>query len=492
MAASRSRRLLGRALLVPGVFAAVVALAGTALAVIPLTTVATDPYTNTNAYHKALLEPDTYSYGSTIVATFQGGGRYSDGGSDNIGWATSTDNGVTWTSGELPSTTVFATPPGPWARISDPSVAYDPQDNEWIIASLAIDASVTGKAVLASRSLDGGLTWQPPVTVSQGGSGNFYDKSWITCDTSATSTFYGNCYVEWDDAFAGDLLHMSRSTDGGATWSASSVPSAFVIGGQPVVQPNGTVIMPITASGLQDYISSDGGASYSGPHTISSIQVHGASGMRDGAGLASAEIDGGGKVYVAWSDCRFRSGCSADDIVFSSSSDGITWSSPARIPIVGTTSTAEFFTPGMGVDHSTQGATAHLGVVAYFMPTNNCNSTTCKVSAVFASSTNGGTTWSKLKYFGPMKQTWLANAGGYFLGDYMSTSFGSNGKAYPEIADASFTGTNCVIGNITSCNEYIVAPTNGLAALGGTIPAGHRVLSTGSNPRPQGRLGTAF
>jgi hypothetical protein len=493
VATSRSRRFMRRALVVPGVFVALFALAGQALAVIPITTVAEDPYTNTNAWHQALVEPDTYSYGNTIVAAFQGGGRFADGGSDNTGWATSTNNGLTWTSGELPSTTQYSSPPGPWNRISDPAVAYDPQDNIWMIAGIAIDNSVIGRAVVVSRSLDGGLTWQAPVTVSTAGSNSFWDKSWIDCDTSATSPFYGNCYAQWDDAFQGDTLHMSRSTDGGATWSPSTVPNSGVIGGQIVVQPNGTVVVPITGNGLDSYVSSNGGVSYTGPFDISSMSTHGATNMRDGSGLASAEIDAAGTVYVAWNDCRFRSACKADDIVFSSSSDGKTWSAVKKVPLVGMDSELEVFLLGIGVDHATQGANAHLGVTFYFMPTNNCNSSTCKINAAYISSVNAGATWSlPVKLFGPSKQTWMPNPGGYFLGDYISTSFGSNGKAYPVIAYAKNPGTTCVVGNITSCNEDMVVPTNGLAATGGTIPAGHNVLSSGTNPRPQGRLGTAF
>jgi hypothetical protein len=494
VAASRSRRRLRRALVVSGAFVAVLALAGTAAAAVPITTVAEDPYTNTNAWHQALVEPDTYSFGSTIVGTFQGGGRFSDGGSDNIGWATSTNNGLTWTSGELPGTTQYSNPPGIWNRISDPSVAYDPKHNVWIIAGLAIDFSVVGKAVLASRSFDGGLTWQNPVTISQGGGGAFYDKSWIGCDTSPSSQFYGNCYVEWDDAFAGDKFMMSRSTDGGATWTASSVPNRSVIGGQIVVQPNGTVVVVIAGNGAESYVSTNGGVSYSGPFTISSMTVHGATNMRDGSGLPTAEIDGGGTVYAAWTDCRFRTSCQADDIVYSTSTDGQTWSQVKKVPLVGTNSQLEVFLVGIGVDHATQGASAHIGATFYFMPTNSCNTNTCKVNAAFISSTNAGSTWSTpVKMFGPMKQTSMPNPGGYFLGDYISTSFGSNGKAYPVIANAKDTGVTCSIGNITSCNEDMVAPTNGLAATGGTIPAGTKVVArTGPNPRPHGRLGTAF
>jgi len=489
VASSLTRRRVARSLVVPGALAMVVALAGTALAVVPLTTVSTDPYTNTQSYHQVELEPDTYSFGSTIVGVFQTG-RFPDGGANNIGWATSTNNGTSWTNGFLPSTTVYANPPGPWDRISDPSVAYDPKHNTWMITGLAITGT-TGKAVIVSRSFDGGLTWQAPVTVSQGGTNNFYDKEWISCDTTSTSSFYGNCYVEWDDFFQGNALKMSRSTDGGATWTPSSVPGASVIGGQPIVQPNGTVVMPISANGLQSFVSTNGGVSYTGPFTIGSIISHGATNMRDGTGLASAEIDGGGTVYVAWSDCRFRSSCKADDIVFSTSTDGMTWTAVQRVPIVPTTSSAEIFLLGMGVDHATQGGSAHLGITFYLLPTNSCNLSTCKIIGGFTSSTNAGQTWSiPLKVLGPIKQGGLANAGGYFLGDYMSTSFGSNGKAYPVFANA--TGSTCTLGQITSCHEFMVSPTNGLVVLGGSIPAGHTVVATGSAPRPVGRLGTAF
>src|SRR5207249_3928550 len=123
---------------------------------------------------------------------------------------------------------------------------------------------------------------------------------------TSTSPNYGNCYVEWDDAGLGNILKMSRSTNGGTSWTSSSVPNGSVIGGQPVVQPNGTVVMPITTSGAASFVSTNGGVSYTGPFTISSITAHGASGMRDGSGLVSAEVDGGGTVYVAWNDCRFR------------------------------------------------------------------------------------------------------------------------------------------------------------------------------------------
>src|SRR6266571_2576475 len=83
------------------------------------------------------------------------------------------------------------------------------------------------------------------------------------------------------------------------------------LGGQPVVQPNGRVIVPFESLNgqIQAFISDDGGASWSD-----------------------------GTVYVAWEDCRFRKNCTSNDIVFSSSADGVTWSAPARVPIDDVTS----------------------------------------------------------------------------------------------------------------------------------------------------------
>src|SRR2546421_7083187 len=94
------------------------------------TVISTDPFVQATCAASALtnhhteVEPDTFSNGSTIVATFQVG-RISDGGSCAIGFATSTDNGSTWThTGLLPGITKW-TGAGPNDRATDPSVAYD-------------------------------------------------------------------------------------------------------------------------------------------------------------------------------------------------------------------------------------------------------------------------------------------------------------------------------------------------------------------------------
>src|SRR5512136_641247 len=74
--------------------------------------ISSDPFTQATCAasaatnHHANVEPDSFSNGSTIIATYQVGRIY-DGGACAIGFATSTDNGATWTSGLLPGLTKY-------------------------------------------------------------------------------------------------------------------------------------------------------------------------------------------------------------------------------------------------------------------------------------------------------------------------------------------------------------------------------------------------
>ncbi|HLZ07522.1 MAG TPA: sialidase family protein, partial [Chloroflexota bacterium] len=324
-----------------------------------LTQISSDPFTNTTSQHQTQVEPDTFSNGSTIVATFQQG-RFTDGGSSDIGFATSQDGGTTWTHGNLPGTTTFVG--GTLARISDPSVAFDASHNTWLISGLGLNSSLTGVSVTVNRSTDGGLTWANATNVATVTTGQSFDKEWITCDSTATSPFYGHCYVEWDDNGHGNTIKMSTSTDGGLTWGAAlqTANNATGIGGQPVVQPSGTVVVPMASASenaMLAFVSTNGGTSWGSTVTVSSpVKTHAAGGgLRSGA-LPSAAIDGAGKVYLVWEDCRFETSCSANDIVMTKSSTGSTWSAVTRIPIDAVASGVDHFIPGIDADKATSGS----------------------------------------------------------------------------------------------------------------------------------------
>ena len=457
---------LGFALLVALAFSGTPALAATQ----PLST---DPFTqatcaaSTTTNHHTEVEPDTYAFGSTMVAAFQVGRIY-DGGACAIGFATSTTNGASWTSGLLPGITKYVGS-GPHDRATDASVAYDAKHGVWLISSLTLleAGGVHGNSVVTSRSSDG-LTWSTPFTTA---TGSDLDKNWLVCDNTASSPFYGNCYTEWDNHGAGNLLQMSTSSDGGQTWSAPATNGSGVIGGQPVVRPDGTVIVPIdnaneTAVGA--FNSTNGGASWSAITTIATIRHHTVAGsLREGP-LPSAEIDGAGTVYVVWADSRFRSAGRVNDMVISHSlnATGTSWSAVSRVPIDATTSGIDHFIPGLAVNKATSGSSAQLGLTYYFYASG---STSLQVG--FISSANGGSTWGAAQtvYGGAsaFPTTWVATTSqGRMVGDYISTSYGSDNLAHGVFATATAptSGTSCSTSALDNCAEPTDTFAAGLAA----------------------------
>ncbi len=423
--------------------------------------ISSDPYTVAPGQHATEVEPHMIANASTLVAAFQTG-RIVNGGATDIGWATSSDGGNTWTHGFLPGLTT-GEGTGPYDAASDPVVAYDAKHAVWMIASLPLSATLSTPAVAVSRSSDG-VSWLNPVSTSANSPGS--DKNWIVCDTWPSSPYYGNCYLEWDDTLNFGQIKMSSSSDGGLTWGPALSTANFAegIGGQPLVQPNGVVVVPIelftgtNASEMAAFSSSDGGASWSAPATISNVQLHGdAGGIRSGA-LPSAAVDGVGTVWVVWEDCRFRANCSTNDLVYSTSSDGVTWTSVTRIPIDDVSSTVDHFIPGIGIDPATAGATAHIALHYYYYPKSNCSASTCQLFVGYISSGNGGTSWNTPSALtGPMELAWLPNSqNGLMVGDYIASAF-TNGVPHGVFAvaqpssgstfkEAIYTGKGLTIG----------------------------------------------
>ena len=490
-----SRRLqvltMRRRAAVLGALALTLAAVSPASAATPLV-VASDPFTQTTCHgsattnHHANVEPDSFSNGSTIVAAYQVGRIY-DGGACAIGFSTSTDNGATWTSGLLPSVTKYTSPAGAFDRATDAAVAYDAQDNTWMISSLVLTETggVKGVGILTSRSTDGGFTWGTPVAIPNTAGMVSPDKNWIVCDDTASSPFYGNCYTEWDDNGAGNRMEMSRSTDGGATWTVAATNNTGIIGGQPVVRPDGTVIVPTdnaNETAIGAFNSTNGGVSWSAVTTIATIAHHSvAGGLREGP-LPSAEIDAAGTVYVVWTDCRFIRACKANDIVISHSlnATGTSWSAVARVPIDGTSTCIDHFIPGFAVNKATSGSTAQLGLTYYFYPKGST-----QLGVGFISSVNAGSTWSAHQTItSGMTSTWAATTSqGRMVGDYISTSYGSDNLARGIFGAANTpttgAGTSCSTSALDNCVAPIDTFTPGLAS-GSLSGANAPVLYTGN------------
>src|SRR5215475_10618165 len=290
---------------------------------------------------------------------------------------------------------------------------------------------------------------------------------------------------------SGNAIRLRTSTDGGLSWGPARASSdgATGLGGQPVVRPNGTVIMPYLASNgqIRSFRSIDGGNSWRASVLVATPSKHQvAGGIRVNTDLPSAEIDAAGTVYVAFYDCRFRSGCPSNDIVLSKSTSETTWAAPVRVPIDPVTSTADHFVPGIGVDRSTSGSTARVGLTYYFYPNANCTATTCQLDVGYISSANGGSTWSAATQLaGPMTVSWLPNTSqGRMFGDYISTSVLSGGQAFPTIAVA-----NAPSGGLFDLAMYV--PTGGLPVSGGTLHVTRQLRQPGPVASPHRPAATA-
>jgi hypothetical protein len=138
-------------------------------------------------------------------------------------------------------------------------------------------------------------------------------------------------------------------------------------------------------------------------------------------------------VYVVWQDCRFRPSCRSNDIVLSTSTNGTSWTAPARVPTDGTASSVDHFIPGLGVDRATSGATAKLGLTYYAYANRACGST-CSLQVRYIQSNDGGASWGGAVQVAPAFAISRIpdTSQGRMVGDYISTSW-LGGKAFGPV-----------------------------------------------------------
>jgi BNR repeat protein len=387
-----------------------------------------DASTSPTGQHETAVEPADFAWGSTVVAAFQLG-RIASGAANNIGWATSTDAGRTWRRGVLPSLTVDSSPPGPELAASDPTVAYDAAHKTWLIGTLTLERS--SSHVLVARSQDG-RAWSAPVTIA---TGPVLDKDWLACDNGTSSPHRGRCYAAYTDDDLNETV-VQWSDDGGLTWSPPVRATSTLVGTQPVILPDGTLVVvagdyegdAALVGAIDSVVSHDGGATYARA-TIADFQSHDPGALRE-ASLPSVAVDAAGTIDAVWADCRFRTSCGADDLVLSTSEDGLTWTAPVRIPLAPVTSSEEDFIPGLAADPLRPG---HLALVyAYYVP-GSCSRGACLLGTGFAQSTNGGATWTAPQRLDalPVHLDWLARtSGGRMVGDYYATAY-AGGRVVP-------------------------------------------------------------
>jgi hypothetical protein len=281
--------------------------------------------------------------------------RWADNGSHALLISASNDGGRTWHSTPLASD--HCVRGGlKYDRADDPWVSIGPDGRGYASGFAITYPSVPGtaiysSAVVASSSTDGGRTWPAPVIVQAENrkAGLYVDKDEITADPTRA----GVAYLTWRQA---DLLNgrsplwFARTVDGGKTWSRPMVIVAAHgriqggVDGQIVVNRRTDTLYAFLGYGrlrtsvpssftryIADITSANGGATWSTPHLVSTVDVRDTNDdpVRWERLPAPAIDPRNGTLYVAWDDSRLSHG-RYPEVLLSRSTDGVHWSAPTR------------------------------------------------------------------------------------------------------------------------------------------------------------------
>ncbi|MFO1312398.1 MAG: sialidase family protein [Burkholderiales bacterium] len=204
--------------------------------------------TGATAYVNAEVEPSIAvnpANPDNMIAAWQQD-RWSTGGARGPGTAYSFDGGGTWTRTSAPlSRCAGGTGAGDFDRASDPWVTFAPDGTAYQAALGFNNAQDGDNAIIVSRSTDGGRTWSPATTLRRDTLAFQNDKQSITADR--TDARYA--YAVWDRLANNNApTWFARTTDGGATWEAARNiydpgPNRQTINNIVVVQPDGTLVL---------------------------------------------------------------------------------------------------------------------------------------------------------------------------------------------------------------------------------------------------------
>ncbi|MEA2624287.1 MAG: hypothetical protein QOD06_332 [Candidatus Binatota bacterium] len=372
-----------------------------------------------------------------VVAVFQQN-RFPNGGAVATGYATSHDGGDTWVTAPLPGVTRARE--GPWARASDPAVAFGP-DGSVYVSSLTISRDRCTTGIMVQRSDDGGLTFETPVQVERhAGCDVSNDKEWITVDTFPASPHFGRIYVVWSRITGNDEpLQIRHSDDRGRTWTSRVQLSGnrSGVGVLPLVQPNGDLTVVYTNLNSLPLrgvarTSRDGGSTFGAEVVIGNNLASSPSDLRVGEFLVTAAVDPvTGELYAGWADTRFRSDGLNDVLLWKSGNGGGSWSGPVKVNGDGS---------GSGIDKFTPDVAVHGGIVhaTYRTRTREEDRDSNLVYTAYQISTDGGRSFGAPVRLGARTALrWAAEADGLsFLGDYQGVA-ATAGGAYAVWCRAS-------------------------------------------------------
>lgn len=312
------------------------------------------------------------------------------------------DGGQTW-AGSQPYISIDPSR----VNAADPTIAFG-ADGTVYFGFVAL--SPGQGAVAVSSSTDGGLTWtrQSWATSLSGAA----DKPAIAVAKGVVQVYYQN----------GSLMSTS-SADGAQTWAA---PTTIAAGGRnaaPVVDAAGNVyVFYNTSTEIKMFAKGAGDRADRNVTVEKAVALQARPTQYRASIYPTAGVDAAGKLYVAWADGR-NSG-RGNDIMFSSSVDGNTWSSAVAVNTDGTS--ADQLMPALAVGRD--------GAVTVAWLDNRNDSANVNYDVYMARYANGA--------FGANQRVTAVSSnpnndprlGGSLIGDYFAVAVG-DGYVYPAWTD---------------------------------------------------------
>lgn len=327
-------------------------------------------------------------------------------GSYEVAAYVSFDGGATWASSNP-----YVNRHAGRMNAADPTIAFG-ADGAVYFAFVAL--SPADGAIAVSRSNDGGLTWS--------------SQTWATPFTSAAdkpalAEGNGNLYLYYQN----NALYGRVSNNGGASWSSAVAIEAGGRNAAPVVDSKGNVsVFYNTANTIK--VARLSGSSTRASYTVSTVANATplqSRPTRYRAGIyPAAGVDGNGNMYVAWADGRNKG--MGNDILYSRSADGSTWSAPVVLNTDGTS--ADQLMPALAVSKA--------GTVTAIWLDNRNDAANVNYDIYTATARDGVnfganervTSVSSNPYNDPRTQ-------GRMIGDYFGITMG-DGVAYAAWADS--------------------------------------------------------
>jgi hypothetical protein len=317
----------------------------------------------------------------------------------------STDGGSTWTYQCAPwhTAAVGGVTGAQFWFGSDPALAWDTNGHAYA-SYMLISQNGTGTRVGASIVLarwTNGSGWSQfgnPVVNRIGSTGAFDDKDLMAIDTTSggAHSHTNRIYVIWDEGNVERVAH----TDDGLTWTTVVIGSGSEIGGNLAIGADGTVYATWNNFAVGEVTrfsrSTDGGATWTAPTTIATHRLLSfgannsppAQNCRGVNAFPSIGVDARagsptlGRLFVVFDDFPVVGTSTVDLNVYAIwSRTGTAWSSPVLVNDDGGTGT-QFF-PWMAVDQTDSSVN-----IAWYDTRNDTRNRRTQI--FYAHSTNGG------------------------------------------------------------------------------------------------------